>query len=244
MKHKLRYGILAGFFALGTFAMVAYVVIQAIIPADVGKFNELRLDTKEVKAGSLVFYEAHDCKPSNYQADIFRTISTNTVPPEITLSAGARFDDRLLCRNAILIPSEAPTGEYRLTITVEYSINPFQTKTETYVSDPFKVTNDNEEFNILQDAVRNEQERRTDQPHTPATPTVPSPSSSVPDTSPIASRPTTPTPQPSTPTPDPETAIPQGPVQRTVNDVLNGVGNGVNDITQPLLCNPLLSISC
>lgn len=242
MKHNLKYGLLAGFFALGTFVMVAYVVIQAVIPVDVGKFNDLRLDTKEVKAGSLVFYEAHDCEPSNYQADVFRTISTNTIPPEITLPAGSRFDDRLLCRNAILIPAEAPSGEYRLTITVEYSVNAFQTKTESYQSEPFNVTNDRDEFNILEDAIRNENERQNDQPQTPATEAVPGPTSNVRgSTPPISDQPNSPV----SPTPsNPDNTIPQGPVQRTVNDILNGATEGVNDITRPLLCNPLVSVSC
>lgn len=242
IKHAVRNGILAGFFALGTFVMVAYVVFSAIVPADVGKFEDLRLDVKNVKAGSLVFYEAHTCEPSNFQADVFRTISTNTVPPEITLPAGSRFDDRLLCRNAILIPNEAPTGEYRLTITVEYSINAFQTKTMAYTSEPFNVVNDNEEFNILQDAVRNEQERQDGQPETPATPTT-GPSSSVQGTSPVATiQPANPS-TPATPS-NPTVVIPQGRVQQTVNGLVNGASDGVNSITKPLLCNPLLAVSC
>lgn len=231
LKHnKMKTG-LAAFFALGTFVMVAYVVVQLLIPADLGTFKNLKLDNNVVKAGSLVFYEAKECTPAKYQADVFRTISTNTIPPEVTLGSGARFDDRLLCRNVILIPNEAPTGEYRLTITVEYHVNAFQDRTETYISEPFKVINENDEFNILEDAVRNENERIDGQPITPATPTTPQaePSSSTRTSpAPSAAAPS----QPATPQPS-AMVIPQGPIQRTVNG-----------LTEPIRCNTLISILC
>lgn len=168
-------GALAGFFAVGTFLMVAYVLWQMLHPVDLGKFNQLELDVPngEVKAGTLVFYEAKDCDPAQYSADVFRTLVTNTVPPEVTLSAGSRFDDRLLCRNVVLIPSEAPTGDYRLSITVEYHINAFQNRNVTYTSKVFRVVNEKEEFNILKDAIRNEKELQDGDPQSPATRTTP-----------------------------------------------------------------------
>lgn len=218
MKKSLyrKLGWLAGFFGVGTFLMVAWVLFQMLHPADLGKFDDFRVDTTngEVKAGDLVWYEAHACEPAKYKADVFRTLSTNTIPPEVTLSAGTRFEDHLLCRNVILIPSEAPTGEYRLTITVEYHINPFQSRTVSYVSQPFRVVNDNEEFNILQDAVRNEKELQNGQPQSPPTPTTP-----IEPTSPV--QPNTITPRqetPNTDTKEPE----QNMLQNIIDFILPG----------------------
>lgn len=193
-------GWIAGFFAIGTFLMVAYVLYQMLHPADLGRFNHLELDAPngEVKAGSLVFYEAKDCDPANFKADVFRTLVTNTVPPEVTLAAGSRFDDHLLCRNVVLIPAEAPTGEYRLSITVDYHVNPFQDRNVTYVSKVFRVVNDDEQFNILKDAIRNETELQEGEPQSPPTRSPQSQTESMPEeiaTKPRSTSPLTPSPE-------------------------------------------------
>jgi hypothetical protein len=234
---------LALFFGLGTFVMVAFVIFQTLVPVNVGTYGNIEVSTDPVEAGSLQQYTAKDCDEGQYQSvDIRQTLVSKSTPPEVTLPVAGRYvTSKLLCRNIIVIPQETPQGQYQIQISVSYKVNAFRTEDRVYFSKPFVITNKDTKFNILE-APEQEQFQATPGGSVNDTENPenlsPADNSSATPTTPL--QPVTPS-QPNTPiTP----VIPQGPVQRTVNELLNGVNNGVNEIVDPVLCNPLLRLSC
>lgn len=235
---------LALFFGIGTFFMVAFVIYESLVPVNVGTFGDIQVSTDPVEAGSLQQYTAKECDKGEYQSvDIRQSLVSYSQPPEVTLPVSGRYvTQTLLCQNIIVIPQETPQGRYRVQISVSYRVNAFRTEDRVYFSKPFVISNADKKFNILQSPEQSQfQGVIVPGAKTPAEQENPENLSPA-GTSPATSQPTTPN-QPTTPT-TPVTpivpVIPPGPVQQTIDNLVNGA---LKD-TEPLRCGTPVKLLC
>ena len=232
---------LALFFGVGTFLMVAFVIYQSLVPVNVGTFGDISVATNPIEAGSLQQYTAKECDRGEYQSvDIRQTLVSLSTPPELTLPVSGRYvTQTLLCQNIIVVPSETPQGQYRLQISVSYRVNAFRTEDRVYFSKPFVIKNPEQRFNILK-APEQQQFQDTQTPAEGVNPTTEPENLAPAGTSPATpTTPATPT-VPNTPVNPTVPTIPQGPVQQTVNGLVNGALN----LTEPVRCGTPLKLLC
>lgn len=106
------------------FAGVLFFTYELYEPVNVGDNGSIKAIPQSAEAGQIVSYKINGCQDGKYRGITSVNIQSVDVPPSITVAVAAPSPQRIYCSNALLVPGQLPTGDYRLLILITYDINP------------------------------------------------------------------------------------------------------------------------
>jgi hypothetical protein len=213
---------MAGFVV--SFGLLIYAGYELWQPTDVGKNGTIKAIPDHVQAGQIVSYKINDCQNGKFNGITSVNIQSTDEPPSVTVAVAAPSPQRIYCSNALLVPGQLPTGDYRLLILVTYNINPVRNALNpiirAYRSQTIHVTNKNPNFVLPKDVSNVSTDQASE--HVASTSVQPAES-----------------PQ-RTASPQPKTMQPQTttPTQSTTNPQTNPVKQVIDHVLVPVLGLP------
>ena len=126
-------------------AVVIYAIYLAAWPFPTATVTQpIKITNKPVPAGSVVEYEVHQCRYTDANARVIRRLVSQD-QPNLYLPLGAtdtQAPEGCYTFNppAIVLPAETPPGNYKIEFTLNFEVNPLQTRSQTVYSEAFQVT--------------------------------------------------------------------------------------------------------
>lgn len=127
---------------LVAFLFIALFTFWKIYPYEPMVINKrpLNVTTKEVSRGDTLIYKLDYCKNIDLPVEIRRRFVDGVIYSMPDISANTKKGCRVL-DIALNIPEKLPTGEYILTVTYIYQVNPIRTIEVNTHTEKFKVIN-------------------------------------------------------------------------------------------------------
>lgn len=130
----------ASFITLGlSFIFLALIFIWAAFPYKTLEIKGIHLVERSVKAGGMLHYTVNYCKYIDAPAETSRAFINGivfTTPTLITNNPTGCYQNV----HRIEVPSELPSGTYKIRSVYTYQVNPIREMSITSVTESFKIT--------------------------------------------------------------------------------------------------------